>query len=181
MFDTDDGVITIAPEAFEGLDDGEHEITAVYDDGEVNSVVITDQGVPLSAYIPEGAWSLFDLLMTILSVVLFVVCLAIKLNRKSEDDDEGRRTSAQRSNIREEEDGLQRKRMMFMLMSLAFAVINVILLFLTQDFTLPMIFFDQYSIIFGLVGLGSIIATIFMKRKKDEESDESHDDNFAKA
>ena len=49
---------------------------------------------------------------------------------------------------------------------------SIILLFLTQDFTQPMVIFDQWSILFAILAIVNIVLAIATRTKKDDEDDE---------
>ncbi len=55
------------------------------------------------------------------------------------------------------------------------AVFSIILLFITQDFTQPMIVFDIWSIVFAVVTLIQVFVMFFFRKKDEEESEVNYD------
>ncbi len=117
-----------------------------------------DGGVPLAALF--GTWSLFDLIMTIVSVVLPITHLvAVKRKRdEDEEDNEEKETETQRKN-----------RVLTSIFLFIAAIASVIFLLVTQDFTLKMSIFDIYSIGFAIIVLVQVILMITRRRKTEEK------------
>ncbi len=146
--------------------------------------LIGDTGVPFAAngLFNAAAWSLFDLLMTLLTLVGIVV-YAIRTGRKVKNEREleyeqySTNPNAQTEQDDEQQDEKGKKRKLVMLgVALAF-VFNLLLFILTQDMRLPMIFFDRYSIIFAAVAVIQIVMQFFRKKKKsDDDQSEQQDD-----
>ncbi len=160
-FDFDDGVITIAPGVFE---DGENEVEIVYGDETINTVIISEDGVPRSAFVvPAGAWSLFDLMMTV-ATFLITIFYALKKREIEEDEEDEQKTDDQKE--------AQRKRKVTLTISSAILfLISLILLLWTQDFTLPMGIFDKYSIWFAAITIIDILLTFIYKQKEEDDED----------
>ncbi len=170
----EDGTLTINPDFIATLPDGEHVITVTAVEGDVyESVIIVENGVPMSATPFElvdgvgrgGAWSLFDLIMTVVACVLAIIYLIVRPRKNRDDDNEYANKNT------EEEETKHKKRLITSLVLLVLAVFSVILLFITQDFTQPMIVFDMWSIVFALVALVQVLIMFFI-RKKNEDEDE---------
>ncbi len=161
LFEVENGIVSISPEAFTDLDDGDNTIAVHYDDGVVESVVITDNGVPQSAYIPDGAWSLFDLIMTIVAMLLMIIYFVARAKKGKEDD-----AKTDDDYTEEESETRCKKRVVTKAILFVLAVFSVILLFITQDFTLPMTIFDIYSIVFAIIVIVQFILMIMMRKKE---------------
>ncbi len=117
--------------------------------------ILTDNITPLGA-LRGGSWSLFDLIMTLISVVLPIVFfLSVKRKRDEEQDEEETETKERN----------QRASSAILVIA---GMISVILLLLTQDFTKLMTIFDVYSIVFALIVIVQIVLMI-LKGKKQEE------------
>ncbi len=163
----ENGNLTINPDYIATLPDGEHEIVITLNGEEYTSVVIVDGGIATSASAFQktgGGWSLFDLLMTVVAIVLALLYMVMRPRKDDEEDERYREES-------EKEEEKRKKRVFTSIMLLAFAIFSVILLFITQDFTQPMIIFDIWSIIFAVVAVIQVVI-MFIIRKKNEESEE---------
>ncbi len=162
LYEFEEGVLTILPEAFEELGDGEHEVEIVYENGEsIITNVITDQGVPLSAGVVNPSWSLFDLIMTITAFVLMILYILSKPKKEKEDDEEQYQD--------EDEEEKIKKRKFAQLMTLIISFISLLFLLITQDFTLPMTIFDKYSIAFAIISIIQLCIVLMYKKSEKED------------
>ncbi len=157
----ENGKIQISQEYLNTLEEGEHTLTITTSDGqEYVSNISSEVGIPLSpfALVEKGgaAWSLFDLIVTILSVILMFLYMIMK-NKEIDDEDE--------DNTNE----IKNKRKSAGLILIVLAAFNVILFIITQNLTLPMIIFDKWSILFALIFIIQIITFCFSKKKVEEE------------
>ncbi len=101
----------------------------------------------------NGSWSLFDLITTLITVVLLVAYVVYKKSNDEEDKTE-----------------LKRRKLSIGIIGL-FTISSIILFVLTQDLTLPMTIFDSYSIIFAVILVVQIILFIFMPKYKENNDD----------
>ncbi len=159
----ENGKVTLKPEFLATLPDGTYTLSVYYDGVRYDSVIIMEGGVPLSAgeFRRAGAWSLFDLLMTIfatISAIVFFIAVR-KKSKEDEEDENDDKEASKRNNIT-------------LVMAILLAVFNIVLLFLTQDFTQPMVFFDIYSILFGLVFVIQVVLEVVFRRKKSDDEDD---------
>ena len=116
-----------------------------------------------------GSWSLFDLICTVIAVLLSAVMLIrmIGRNRKENDDDETCYAEEENNEIE-----IKRRRAL-RLTSLVPAIGSTVLLLLTQDFTQPMAIFDAWSLVFAIIALINIVLIIVScKREEDDNSDD---------
>jgi uncharacterized repeat protein (TIGR02543 family) len=133
--------------------------------GAVKDENIPKIGVPL--YGPKGfdAWSLLDLILMLIGVILTVITIIGAIRRSRKDDDElDYRTF--------EDDGEKKKntKMLFVIIMSILTVASVILFVLTQDVTLPMVWLDKWTIVFAVVLIAQIVARKFSRKtEKDEE------------
>ncbi len=173
----DDGTITINPDFIATLPDGEHVISVIDVYGDIyESVIIVEGGVPLSStpfvYVGNhgAAWSLFDLMSTIF-VAFTVIYISFLKNRKKTDKKEENwdQFDQEYNEIEDTRFAKLRKRKAIVLA--VEAIMAIILLLITQDFTQPMIIFDQYSIVFALSVILSIVIVIIANKEpiNDEE------------
>ncbi len=169
----EDGTITISPDYIATLPDGKHVIRVTSTEGDVyESTIIVEDGVPLSAtpfeYIGGAAWSLFDLIMTVVACILAISYFIIRPKKNEDEDDEYENRNT------EKEKAKHKTRLITNLILFAFAIFSVILLFITQDFTQPMIVFDRWSVIFALVALIQAFIMFFIRKKTDDEEEQAN-------
>ncbi len=173
----ENGVITVSPEVFKELPDGEYVIEVEFDRIKYTTTAIVQNGTPLSMgeFKRLGAWSLFDLLSTIFVTltVFYVAFIKKRKNKKDKDEEDEAIWNEYIEKYEEVEDEKFAKLRKGKTISLAIeAVMAIILLFTTQDFTQPMIIFDIYSIAFALSVILSIVIVKLVNKRKDENEDE---------
>ncbi len=157
--------ISIHAEYIENLSDGEHTVTVSYDDAVYEAVMLVDEGVPLSMseFIKvAGTWSLFDLIMTIVSIAVAVGYLII---RPKETIDEYEK---------EEPEEKQRKRFFISIILIVTACLNIALLLLTQNFAQPMTVFDMYSVAFTIIAAVQVALILLVIRKRQIDKEETY-------
>ncbi len=159
LYEVEDGIVSITPQALENLNDGENSIEVVFDDGVVETVVIADEGTPLNAYVVSGSWSLFDLIMSVIGILLSILYLVIRPKKTEEE-----------MRYIQEDDTSNNKRILTSIALITLALFNVVLLIITQNFTMHMSIFDIWSIVFAVVVVIQAVLMFFL-RKKDENSD----------
>jgi uncharacterized repeat protein (TIGR02543 family) len=104
-----------------------------------------------------ASWSLFDLICMILCVIAAVVgALRPLLYRRRDDNNKNRQ--AQASTFKEK-DTFHKARILTIVFGFIVAIALIVLFFLTQDLTQPMVFFDWWSIVFAI---GLILAIVFV-------------------
>ncbi len=163
----ENGKLTLTPEFIQTLPDGEHEIVIEVQGEVYTTSIVVENGVPLSASpLIRQAWSLYDLIMTILSALLLLIFIVNKGKKEDEEDEEYQERN------KEENKENQRKRSIAIFILMVSAIFNIFLLFYTQDFSLPMAIFDRWSVAFTVVTLFSAL-TMLLFRKKQEEKDEN--------
>ncbi len=166
----EDGNIILSPEFLATLGDGEHTIRISIDGKLFESTVIMENSVPLSAGNFEllGGWSLFDLLMTILTLLSPVVYMIIVRKQKPDEEEDENESE-------EDEEYITKKRTLTMVGGILLGIISLVLLLITQDFTLPMIFFDRFSIWFVIIFVVQTVVEIVFRRKRvDDEQQEQY-------
>jgi uncharacterized repeat protein (TIGR02543 family) len=142
---------------------------AVQDNG-IPTLGFGDGGVPL--YGPKGfsSWSLVDLILAAVGVVLAVYfVLKFALRRKNREDDEDVSYFRENGVEREEE---KKARVSWLIGAILLAVISVVLFILTQDTSMPMVLLDWWTIVFAVILAAEFAVTrrVFPRQKKDEES-----------
>ena len=152
------------------------------DDGNPLVETVEDNGNPLAGG-ASGTWSLFNLLCTILVVVLGAWMLVGMFGRKRDDDEErnereGAAMQAEAQDARsagesDEPERTDKRRRLLRGLGVIPAVVAVVACLLTQDMTQTMALFDSWSILFGvlaLVEIGLFIASI--RRKTGDDGNE---------
>jgi len=144
--------------------------TPIADNPTPQAQTIDDDGNALGN---GGAWSLFDLICTILTTLLAIIMVifAFGRNRKEGDDEEEAAAKAANGEEVEEDETYKRKRLGRVL-SVIPAAGAIILFILTQDLTQPMIFFDNWSLVFAIIAIINIVLAIVTRKKTDDDSDE---------
>ncbi len=163
----DSGEIVISNDYIQALPSGEHKVSVKIDGQIFETLIIVDEGVPLSAgnFQAIGYWSLFDLCMTIVTLLSAIIFLAVNSKNKeeSEEDDE--------ENNKENEKDIRKKRYLKG-GAVAIAIVTTILLLVTQNFRLNIGIFDDYSIIFFILTLVEIfVGYKITKKEKRDDSD----------
>ncbi len=129
--------------------------------------------VPLFGAAGTGSWGLFNLICTILAVLLMLVSvLRFTLARRNKDD-EGK----ERVQVRYNESAMRHKyqetvnhrRLPVLIVSGAATLVAVILFILTQDITQPMAIFDWWSLAFMAIAVLTLIAAVLVVYKKKEK------------
>ncbi len=158
----ENGEIILSPDFIATLPNGEHIIGVEFDGEYYESTIIVEEGAALSATpfrAIGGAWSLFDLIMTVVAILLAIIYLAVRPKNNENQNEYAYNNDEEK----------HKKRIVTSLALFLFAMFSVVLLLLTQDFTKPMIIFDIWSIIFALVALIQVVVMFFVRKKNDEE------------
>ncbi len=150
--------ITILPDAFIPFGDGEVTVEVMTEEGVLANKVIVENGIPTTTSANYG-WSLFDLLITVFTFLAMSVYIFVK-----------RRTNMQEGTQQVyhigdgEVVGIHQKRsrrgkrvITAKVLAVLIFFASLILLLLTQDFRMPMMFFDFYSIYFAILGVVSFV------------------------
>ena len=144
--------------------------TPIADNPTPQAQTIEDDGNALG---DGGAWSLFDLICTIVTTILAVIMLVFALGRNRKDGDDEETAAAKTANGEEvEEDEVYKRKRIARILSIIPAVGAIVLFILTQDLTQPMTFFDNWSLVFAIIAIVNIILTIGTKKTTDDGDDE---------
>ncbi len=165
----EEGELEINQEYISTLPDGVYEVVAKIGDETYVAQIIVENGSPLSSspFIKMGAaWSLFDLVMTI---IVFGF-MALMLLKHREEKEELAETDDQLKTSEEERRRKQKRKMTYRLLEIILFIVILLFLIFTQDFTLPMAIFDKYSLYFGLLAiLGLFIFVSFNNTSEEDE------------
>ncbi len=156
----ENGNIVLEESFLETLEDGTYTLEVENGNTSLQTEVIVDEGSPLYGEWKETSiWSLFNLLVTVLSLVSLIAYILVK---KSEEDEYGNEIE------------FERKKSSILVLAI-FTIISIVLFVLTQNMTLPMEIFDRYSIIFAIVIFVQLIVMYFIPKYKDEK--DQHEQN----
>ena len=141
---------------------------------------IDDEGTPLADL---GAWSLFDLICTVLTALISVILLVLGLGKTKKDAEEDEeveqaQTRSAYATADEEEDPEQieiKRRRIRRLLSLIPAIGSILLFIFTQDLTQPMTFFDRWSLVFFIIVVVQAILAVLSRKKEEDPDDEDQD------
>jgi uncharacterized repeat protein (TIGR02543 family) len=123
---------------------------------------IPSMGVPLFGPSTHATWSLFDLIVSLVAILLAAVvgirALLRATNKKREED------------IRySEQDQAKRRTRIGLLLAVGIcAVAELVIFLITQDITTPMVLFDWWSIIMSLILVVEVLACILSFRRTGE-------------
>ena len=136
-----------------------------------NAVKIKDQDTP-KGDLDLGSWALLNLLLTILACLMSIALLITYFTRKKNDEEENE------AYAEEQDEKNLKKKGLWRVISAAWGILMIIVFFLTEDMSLPMIWVDKWTIL--MVVMTIIQAGImFMSRKKYEEEDEDNNTQMA--
>lgn len=121
---------------------------------EVESTTIDDALIPLFGLDGIENWSLFDLIMTIATVICFIALLISYFFDKKKTDDNG---------------DVLKKRFLIRLLGILFAIANVLFFLLTQNIYTPIVIFDEWSVWFAVILIGQLITMYLIRKRKRVE------------
>ena len=145
--------------------------TPVADNPTPQAETVEDDGNALGN---GGAWSLFDLICTIVTTILAAIMLVFAIGRNRKEGDDEEEAAAKTANGEEvESDEVYKRKRLGRILSIIPAAGAIILFILTQDLTQPMIFFDMWSLAFAIITLVNIVLAIVTRKKtKDDDADD---------
>ncbi len=155
----ENGDLVISPDFIATLPDGRHVVRITTVDGEnFEAVIIVEDGVPtsMSPFEPAYGWSLFDMIMTVVAVVIALIYLIVRPRKNDSEHYEA------------ESEQKHKNRIITSIVLFVFALFSIILLIVTQDFTQPMMIFDLWSIVFAIVALVQMVIIFFVRKKNDD-------------
>ena len=138
-------------------------VTPIADNPTPQTQTIADDGNALG---DGGSWSLFDLICTIVTTILAAIMLIFALGRNRKEGEEDEQTGEQ------EPDEVYKRKRLGRVLSVIPAAGAIILFILTQDLTQPMAFFDNWSLVFAIIGIINIVLAIVTRKKTKDDDDE---------
>ena len=131
----------------------------------VPTSTIVDEPAPQAAAPLLGTWSLFDLVCCAVTAIASLVLLALGLGKTKRDEDDEAMADE------DEQVRINRHRVRRAL-SLVPGIGSVLLLVLTQDFSLPVALLDRWSLVFFLIALVQAVIVVASRKKEEEPEDE---------
>jgi hypothetical protein len=126
---------------------------------------VEDSRIPLFGFPGSLSWALANLIICIAGAILAgVTALRFMRKRRDVQDEQIFRDTEK------EEDG-RRRRPVWLILTIVFAVAGVILFILTQDMRNPMVVFDIWTIVNVAIFVAELIAIRLAFGKKDEEKE----------
>ena len=128
---------------------------------------------PTPAVAP-GSWALINLLCAIGSALTSIILLILYFTGKKKDDDdapEAQPTAAEGGD--DEEKDLKRKGLLRIL-SLIPGIGSVIVFFLTEDMSQPMVMVDKWTILMAVLLVVTIVMAVLSKKTKKDASEEEN-------
>ena len=134
-------------------------------------VEIEDEETP-EAGDRRGHWALINLIATIGGALLALILLIGK-HQKDADDEADENAQVVASEMDEEDEVVKRRRK-WKFISTIVAVISVVIFFLTENMSLPMVLVDKYTMLMLALFLGNVVCLYMGKRwhEADEEEQE---------
>ena len=146
-------------------------VTPVADNPTPQVESITDDGNALGE--GEGTWSLFDLIATVMATILAAIMLILAFGRNRKEGDDEETAAAKTANGEEvESDEVYKRKRLGRVLSVIPAAASIVLFILTQDMTQPMAIFDQWSIVFGIIGIINIVLAIATRKTTKNDGDD---------
>ena len=126
---------------------------------------------------PAGAWALINLLCAIGSALLSIINLILYFTGKKDDEDDdnnGEQTAAEGGAEEDDENKKELKRKgLVKLLSLIPGIGSIIVFFLTEDMSLPMVMVDKWTILMVILLVVTIVMAVLSKKtKKDADKEE---------
>ncbi|MDR2672762.1 MAG: InlB B-repeat-containing protein [Coriobacteriales bacterium] len=135
--------------------------------------------IPLAAAPGEAAWALLNLVMLILGALLSLLSFGLYFRKRTSEvqsDKNGKERTQEGSG---DSGDLKRKRLTWRILSLALAVIALILFLLVEDLTLKMVLIDLWTPLFMVILILQIVFTVVGKRRKTVKAGEDKDGRLA--
>ncbi len=177
----EDGDIVIDEEYLSRLPSGDHILSLNYNGMTSEALFTVYNPTPPEPTEPtEQYWSLFNLLATLITVFAAMAFFLLKRQDKQDPDDEAEepfltwvddpifdglseqvppeKTQDPKDLTKEQKQDKAKARRTYLTVALILtAILNILLLIFTQDFTLQMAIWDNYSPIFGAVTLSHLL------------------------
>ena len=136
------------------------------DDNGVPIVNAVDEGdIPMAASL--GHWALLNLLSMILTALislLLLIFIFVRKRRKDDDPEDEKTEDAEETKVK--------KRVLLRLLGVIPAVAAILLFFLTEDMSQPMILSDKWTIAMIFILFVEFIVAIAARKKEDDDNED---------
>ena len=138
-----------------------------------NTAQIEDQETPKDNLDLEkdGGWALLNLLLSLLACIMSIALIITYFTKKREDEEE---KNADYASDEYDEDRTIKKKGLWRLISIAWAILMLIVFFLTEDMSLPMIWIDKWTILMAVMAIIQGGIMVMSKKKYEEEEEEQN-------
>lgn len=154
--------------------DAEIDETPINDDdntGKGEVVDIEDQVTPEAGGVRKGHWALINLIATVGGALLALILLIGK-HKKDVDDENDENAQVVASEMDEEDEEFVTRRRKWKFISTAVALVSVVIFFLTENMSLPMVWVDKYTLLMLALFLLNAVSLYMGKRWHEEDKDE---------
>jgi len=135
-------------------------------------ITLDDQGTPKIDQLDDdtipmiagtGCWALLNLIAMILTALISLLLIIFIFigRRKTEEDEEGNTTEKK-----------IRKRWFLRLLGIIPAAAAIILFLLTEDMSMPMVYYDKWTIAMAFILFVELIVAIAAKKKEEDDEDD---------
>jgi len=125
-------------------------------------VIIEEPELPLTLIDRQGSWALFNLILSILGIVLAIMVGVRVLLTRKRDQEEG-----------EEENGKdKRKRLPLIILIPLLAIIGIVIFSLTQNVRLSIAMVDWWTVAHVILFVGALLCYIFAYKRDKSETDD---------
>ena len=142
------------------------------DEGEAELVEMEDEPIPL-APARAGYWALLNLVITIVVTILSIILWIAYFFKKKDDEEEEDKEEEQveTEDEEKEEETKIKKKTWLRILSILLAIVTIIAFILTEDMTLTMAFVDKWTILMIILLIIQILIVFFSKKKKEDEEE----------
>jgi uncharacterized repeat protein (TIGR02543 family) len=130
-------------------------------------IPILPGGVPLYSPRYFDTWSLIDLIFVVLGIILFATTVYNYRQRRKDED-----RLAELYGYIDGEKSSKKKRLPLLLISIVFAISEIVIFVLTQDVNLPMVLVDKWTIVMAIVFAAEFVFASRANRGVKEDDDE---------
>jgi uncharacterized membrane protein len=130
-----------------------------------------DNEIPM--IVGTGYWALINLISMILTALislLLIIFIFIGRRKKEEEDEDGNTVEKK-----------IRKRWFLRLLGIIPAVAAIILFYLTEDMSMPMVIYDKWTIAMIFILFVELIVAIASKKKEEDDEDEDGENGKGQA
>jgi uncharacterized repeat protein (TIGR02543 family) len=135
---------------------GEEDIDEPGTPEEADDANIGNNGIPLFGKAGYN-WALLNLILAILGLLAAIAAIVRSRRKDKEEDEYG------------DKENRRKARKTWVIVSIAAAILGVIVFILTEDMSLPMAWLDKWTIVNAVLFIVGILGTVFASKKQDED------------